>query len=82
MERKFRIIEKCSYNNVYTEQKTYYVQEWERGFFGKWKWRYWQEGFCDTTQDRKFKTLHEAKEIINKYVEQQPYKKVIEEITF
>ena len=83
MERKFRLIEKLSYTHDDLDEKiTIHVQEWKKNWRGKWKWVYWEKSNYDVMEKRTFKTIHEARKMVNKYVKQHPYTKVIEEFTF
>ena len=83
MERKFRIIEKLSYTyDELDEQITIYIQEWKRGFWGRWKWRYWTTWSYDVELRRVFKTIHQAEQIIEKLINQKPHEKVVRELTY
>ena len=83
MERKFRIIKELYYSHdKLDEQIIFYVQEWKKGFFGRWKWRYWTTWNYDMQTKRRFSTQHEAEQLIERFVKMKPYKKVVEEITF
>lgn len=82
MTRKFRIIEQLWYDNDFEQNKIYYVQEWKKNWLGTWKWRYWMRWCYDMKENHTFESAKEAKDMIERYVKQQPHKIVVEELTF
>ena len=85
MEQKFRIIEILYYDNKdYNEHKSYRVQEWKKSILGYWRWKYFKEvdGWDGGSYPRRFASIEDAREILDKYIKQKPHIIVVEELVY
>jgi hypothetical protein len=80
--KMFRIIEEIYYDHNHNEHIRYFVQEWKKNWLGKKKWCYWKAWNYDIKEKRVFESQLKAKDMIERYVKENPHKIVVEELVY